>query len=168
MSENQKPNMLILGLIIVLASVSVIIYVSQQLQVIDLTGQPEQIVTFVNAIKLVFASSAIAIAIGFSQNITLYIAKWLRVKRTEEPADVNYSLKWMTQTILKFEAVLLAATPFVEIFAQNMPPPQRQILIAGIGGFFAIVQLLIAELKRVIQETKVDATGPGPPKETAA
>jgi len=163
LSEDKKPNMLIIGLILVLASVSVIIYVSEQLQFLDLTGQPEQIVTFIQGLKIVFSSSAIAIAIGFSQNITLYLAKWLRVKRTKETADIEYSLKWMTETILKFEAVILAATPFVEIFAQNMPPHYRPILVAGVGGCFAIVRLLIAEVKHAIEATrKPVATGPGP------
>ena len=164
MSENEKPNMLVIGLILVLVTISVIIYVSQQLEVLDLSGQPEQVRTILEGVKIAFSSAAIAIGIGFSQNIALYATKWMRVQRTNEPANIEYSLKWMSETILKFEAVILAATPFVEIFAQNMPPRYRQVLVAGVGGFFAITLLVIREVKRVIEDVRKPVVAePKPP-----
>lgn len=163
MSE-KKPNMLILAVLVVIAVFTVLAGAAEMIDSCDVTMWPTPIVDILVACKWVLVATPIAIAIGFGRNLVGYGMKWLRVKRTNNGENVTYSMTWMTETMVKFEGFIVVVTPFINGIILNLPEEQKALAMAATGGLFALIDMLLSEIKRVMKETEIPiAATPGMP-----
>lgn len=153
MAEEKKPNTLIIAILIMLALFTVFETCAALLAMIDTTGMPASVAKVVEAFKFIFAAAPFAIAIGFGRSFTGYAINWLRAKRKEEPT-ADYSIKWLGETITKFEGWIVLVTPFVNVILLNLPLEHKAIGMAVSGAAFALLEMLLSEIKNVIAESR--------------
>lgn len=151
--EEKKPNNLIIAIIIMLALFVVLEGCAVLIGTIDTGGYPASVAAIIETFKFIFAAAPFAIAIGFGRNLTGYAINWLRAKRKEEET-VDYSIKWLAETVTKFEGWIVLATPFVNVILLNLPIEHKALGMAVSGAGLALIDMLFSEIKKVIAHFK--------------
>jgi|GEM_PF-4927271 len=153
MSE-KKPNMLIIGVILVIAALSVAATVVDIVRPLDLSTYPPAIAYILGGVKYILIVTPIAILVAFGRNIFGFGINWIREQRNGD-SHVEYSLSWLAQTIVTFEGVIIVATPLVTliagvVFKEFWPAYESEAMIV-IGSLWALIDLTISELKRALK-----------------
>ena len=151
MTEEKKPNMLFIALIVVAIALAVTTVISVHLSSIDTSEIPTELVFIVEGAQYVFLTIEVAIGTGYLRNISGFIVKLLKVKRKKSVEKVDYSFTWMVETIGKFEGVLLTATPFVEML---VPPGYKKTAMLALAGLFALIDIIYSETKALMAEVQ--------------
>jgi hypothetical protein len=153
MSEKPKLNPLIIGIVVCLAAFAALSVAAAKVQEITPTPELAAIVAFIQA-AVIAAPVAVAFALG--RNLYGYGIKYLEAKRMANATVEVYSLRWLGETVVKFEGVLVLFTPFIIalvdlIKAQpGITPYQIQMITTGTAAFIAFIDILISELKKII------------------
>ena len=155
--SQEKINMLVIGIVVVIAFFGVFATVAQVIPSVDTAGLSSQVAYVVEFVKYVVIATPVAILFGYSRNISGYVFNWFRSKRSGIP-NADYSLKWMSQTVVQFEAVILIATPLVNmtvsLIMQQWKPEYMQESMMVIAAVWALIDMMISELKRALSEAK--------------
>ena len=151
--EKKEINPLIIAIVIILALFIVLEACAVLIGTINTEGMPAALVAIIEACKFIFAAAPFAIAIGFGRNITGYTINWLRGKRKEEET-ADYSIKWLAETVTKFEGWIVLATPFVNVILLNLPFEHKALGMAVSGAFFALADMLFSEVKKIIADIR--------------
>lgn len=137
-----------------LALITVLGIVSATLSTVDTSTLPPALVGVVEVLKYGFLAAPIALGLGFARNLVGYGIAWLRESRKDDLEEIEYSMKWLSQTLVTFNGWVLTVTPFVDIFIMQLPPEQKAVAMTVTGSAFAMIDLLISEIKHVIGALK--------------
>lgn len=139
--------MLIIAVLIAVIAAGVFTAVSAALSEVDVSTQPAELQPVIVIVKVAFTSTAVAVTFGFIRNITGFIVKWIRANRSEGNKDVTYSLKWFVETMVKFEGVILVATPLIDSFIGALPGEYKPVAMAATAAAFGFFDIVLSEVK---------------------
>jgi len=152
MSEKPKLNPLIIGIVICLAIFAALSVVAAQIQQMTPAGEFAPVITFIQ-VSVMAAPVAVAWALG--RSLYGYGIKYLAAKRAGSPTE-TYSLKWLGETTVKFEGILVLFTPFVSGIVDlikttpGLTPYEIQLITTGTAAFIAFIDILLSELKKIL------------------
>lgn len=153
MSE-QKPNKLFIAFIVVIALVFALEIVSIVLSQIDVSTLPPELVGVVGILQYIFLAAPIAVGLGFARNLTGYAIAKLREARKENPKEIDYSMKWLGQTLVTFNGWVLIATPFIDQFITTLPVEHKAVAATIAASVLAMIDLFLSEVKHTVTEVK--------------
>lgn len=158
MSENKKNNMftIVIALIICLAVFSVATFIAVNIETIDVTGLPDSIQAFIETVKYIFLATPVAVMFACGRGIYGYAVKWIRAKRQEDQITVDFSLTWLTETVVQFEGFILVVTPLIGFIISVLAPQHKQIAIVVTGALWSLISILLSEIKRLVKDVQVD------------
>lgn len=142
---------MLIALFVVAVAFAVTAAVSNALTNVDTSGMPDEAVFLIEQAQYVFLTLEVAVGTGYLANISGFIVKWLNVKRRNSVESVDYSMTWLVETVGKFEAVLITATPFMQLI---VPPAYKETAMLALAALFALIKVIYSETKRMMAEVK--------------
>ena len=145
-------NPLIIGIVICLAAFAALSIVAARIQEMTPAGELAPVTTFIQ-VSVMAAPVAVAWALG--RNLYGYGMKYLAAKRASGPVE-TYSLKWLGETAVKFEGILVLFTPFVSGIVDlikvtpGLTPYEIQLITTGTAAFIAFIDIFVSEIKKIV------------------
>lgn len=147
--SSEKPSTFWIGILVFLCLLGVSSAAAAAIMQVDLTGQPEVIVYLVSGVQAVLISSPVAVAFGYARNVFGFGNAVLRAMRKDQ--DLQYSVTWMLQTIIRFEGVVVTATTFLDLVVLNLPPEQKVIAASVTASLWALIEFIFSKGKGFLQ-----------------
>lgn len=154
MSEKNNARTITIAIVLCIALFAVFSVIALNIENIDISTVPNELAPYIETLKWIFTATPVAIAFAGGRGIYGYAVKWLRLKRTGGDEAVDFSLKWLTETIAKFEGFIIVVTPVISMFIEMLPPENRQLAMVVTASLWALISILFSEIKRIVAEVR--------------
>ena len=154
MSEKNNARTITIAIILCIALFAVFSIIALNVENIDMSTVPNELVPYIEALQWIFTAAPIAIAFAGGRGIYGYAVKWLQMKRTGGDEAVDFSLQWLTETMAKFEGFIVVVTPVINMFVGMLPPEQKQLAMVITASLWALISILFSEIKRIVADVR--------------